>query len=453
MSAPQCVYVLSDIDGFKYKLVMDGDVQLLTTAKVKRYMHNATGLSPQHQQLSFNGREMQEGECGSDVGLTDGAVLRLRHVNAIHQVSPSSNSKNINTSNKLANRSLSLSTTGFQGGQNIMKPVSSTSLPVSTSIPALSPSHSSSTNNRHDDRNVRGDNVESVPVVARNRGRLTESVCRDLELENSRLRERLLETERQLANACSDWQLQEEVTQLRATVGRLREEQRGAEQAAAAQWRAKEEELVRELDRLREERRRLRREHSFFEEEQRALVRGLEAQLRAQRKELVEQEALLQQQQQQEQEELNKQRVTKYTVAEMVQRSLTQLARELNIDSLKLDDNDTCVVPLDDGLNMLITLDTATERVFMYATIANTLPSCNEQRLQLYELLLEGALLGREMAGGGVGVCTQNNLIIMDICVDVAHADEYALASVARPFMASVKHWVNMVKSSFSQEC
>ncbi|KEG12288.1 hypothetical protein DQ04_01831060 [Trypanosoma grayi] len=432
----KCVYVLSDIDGFKYKLVMEGDVHLLTTTKVKRYLQHATGLSPQHQELSFKGRIMQDGECGGDIGLTDGAMLRLQHVHASQRASSSAGAGG----SRPSSRSMSASTVSHQGKATVAK----TFVPISPMAGSSTPLQSG----RHRDAHGFNGELAGPPRADTSfsrRDTRTEREYRELELENARLEERLLEAERELANARSDWRLQEEVEQLKCTIAQLESEKAGAARAAEEKWQVKQAELVKELDIMREERRRLRREQAFFEQEQRALVHALEGQIRTQQKELVEQETRLEKQR----EEL---RCANKTVSETVQCSLEKLSQELNISPLKLDDNDTCVVPLSDGANILITLDPATERMFMYATIANTLPSSAEVRLRLFETLLEGSLLGRDMAGGGVGICTLNNLIIMDICVDVAHADEYALASVVRPFMAAAQHWMEVIKNLTSQQ-
>ncbi|RNF05581.1 uncharacterized protein Tco025E_07754 [Trypanosoma conorhini] len=428
----QCVYVLSDIDGFKYKLVMEGDVRLLTTTKAKRYLQNATGLGPQHQELSFEGRILQDDECGGDVGLVDGAVLQLRRANTGAAAAGGGDGGGGRV-NRPQSRSRSEGSAARRGGSSVVDA-------FSYDFPSAGMPTPLQCSRRRDDLKD-GENSKSPPPKFKNYGgKHMDYEYRRLELENARLESCLVQLERRLANATSDWRLQEEIDELKSTIAQLLQEKEAAKQSAEENWRAKEDELVKEIDLLREERRKLRREQTSFENEQGALGRSLEGQIRSQQKRLLEQEALLAQQSQQR-------HPGAMSLAEKVECSLNQLSLELNIPQLHLDDNDTCVVPLGDEASILITLDSATERLFMYAVIANSLPSNTEDRLQLFEMLLEGALLGREMAGGGVGVCSRNNLIIMHVCVEIGHVNEYALASVTRPFMTSVQQWLETVKA------
>ncbi|KAF5224291.1 hypothetical protein ECC02_002547 [Trypanosoma cruzi] len=429
----RCVYVLSDIDGFKYRLVMEGDVRLLTTSKLKRYLQNATGLSAQQQELSFRGRVMQDGECGGDVGLVDGAVLQLRHVKGMRRT----NSGDGRRVKRLPSSSMSMGGVAHRGRSSVVDAASCAS-PTAGLLTPLQGSHP------RDGQNGGEAFTSPPPREMSYRSKRMGREAHALEIENARLEERLLEMERRLANASSDWRLQEEIEQLKGIIAQLLREKEAAGRSAEEKWRAKEEELVKELDLMREERRRLHREQTLFEEEQRALVRSLEEQVRSQQQRLLEQGTTITQQTRQRQPAMN--------VAEKVEKSLKQLSLELNIPQLHLDDNDTCVLPLGDGTNILVTLDTITERLFMYAVIANSLPSNAGERLELFEMLLEGALLGRDMATGGVGVCLRNDLIIMNVCVDIVHADEYALASIARPFMESVQHWSEAVKKMMPEK-
>ena len=58
-------------------MVMQGDVGLLPVAKIKRYLHQATGVAPQSQRLTFDGRDLADSASGSDFGLYNGAVIFL----------------------------------------------------------------------------------------------------------------------------------------------------------------------------------------------------------------------------------------------------------------------------------------------------------------------------------------------------------------------------------------
>ena len=109
---------------------------------------------------------------------------------------------------------------------------------------------------------------------------------------------------------------------------------------------------------------------------------------------------------------------------------------------LQLDpENDTCVVPLSDTLNMLVTLDRETEHLYLYVALLDKLPASPVQRMRLYEMLLQGALLGKDMAGGGAGLSTESNLILMSISADLRHNGALALAAAAPSFVKSAQLW------------
>ena len=78
---------------------------------------------------------------------------------------------------------------------------------------------------------------------------------------------------------------------------------------------------------------------------------------------------------------------------------LMHLAEVLETPPLTLDHNNTCVIDFGARCAILLTYDLATERLFSYSTLLTTLPTDPVAKLALYEFLLEGALLGRDMAG------------------------------------------------------
>ena len=78
MSESHNIIVVDSRDGKKYKMVLKGgDLSLLTIGKVKRYLHQATGIEVLRIVISFNGRVVNDGTTGSEVGLYDGAVMHF----------------------------------------------------------------------------------------------------------------------------------------------------------------------------------------------------------------------------------------------------------------------------------------------------------------------------------------------------------------------------------------
>lgn len=62
-------------------------------------------------------------------------------------------------------------------------------------------------------------------------------------------------------------------------------------------------------------------------------------------------------------------------------------------------------------------------------------------RLKLYEKLLEGSMLGGQMAGGGVGVAVKEELVLIHCVVDMAYAAPSLLRAFAPLFVDTVEKW------------
>lgn len=299
--------------------------------------------------------------------------------------------------------------------------------------------------------------------------------CRDMEgkvaalsLENVRLREQLQVVARQAAVAQTDWRQEEEIARLKAALAAAKRGIAEADVAASQRWRVKEEELVRELDLLRVERRRLQEDASGQEMKLQDLLHSLEGEIRNLQYELHDRDDALQSarlslasvQAQLEEEKgvrrsppPHEQRRCGQSSGDTVPRldSLDTLAEEAlshlsyflaTPAPLQLEPaNDTCIVPVSATLNVLITLDRETEHLYLYATLLSALPTAPMMRMRLYEMLLQGALLGKDMAGGGVGLSTESDLILMSTSADLRHGGALALAAAAPAFVESAAAW------------
>ena len=70
------------------------------------------------------------------------------------------------------------------------------------------------------------------------------------------------------------------------------------------------------------------------------------------------------------------------------------------------------------------------------------LPRDDKTKLRLYERLLEGSMLGGQMAGGGVGVAVKEELIFLIHCtIDMEHAVSSALRAFAPLYVETVEKW------------
>ncbi len=69
------------------------------------------------------------------------------------------------------------------------------------------------------------------------------------------------------------------------------------------------------------------------------------------------------------------------------------------------------------------------------------LPKDDATKLKLYEKLLEGSMLGGQMAGGGVGVAVKEELILMHCVIDMAYAIPSLLRAFAPLYVETIEKW------------
>ena len=129
--------------------------------------------------------------------------------------------------------------------------------------------------------------------------------------------------------------------------------------------------------------------------------------------------------------------------------SLAEFGRDIGVgDQLDFDENLTCVVGLEQRYTILLAYDAKTERLYVYSTLLSYLPDDAGTQLRLYEALLEGALLGREMCGGGVGLSLKNKLLLLSTSIDLRHSDPHALKDVVPGFVDCLVRWRQAVKET-----
>jgi hypothetical protein len=126
---------------------------------------------------------------------------------------------------------------------------------------------------------------------------------------------------------------------------------------------------------------------------------------------------------------------------ENAKENLKEFGKELGLEGLEFDENNTCILGIDDEYSLHLTYEPNSKRLYLYSPLLDGLPKDDKLRLRLYEKLLEGALLGGQMAGGGVGVAVNEELILVHATIDMEHALSSALRSYAPIFVEMVEKW------------
>ncbi len=107
---------------------------------------------------------------------------------------------------------------------------------------------------------------------------------------------------------------------------------------------------------------------------------------------------------------------------ENAKENLAEFGKELGLEGLEFDENNTCILGIDDEFSMHLTYEPNSDRLYLYSPLLDGLPKDNKICQGLYERLLEGSMLGGQMAGGGVGVAVKEELILMHCTIDMEHA-------------------------------
>ena len=133
--------------------------------------------------------------------------------------------------------------------------------------------------------------------------------------------------------------------------------------------------------------------------------------------------------------------------------NLKEFGKELNLEGLDFDENRTCILGIDNTFSLHITYEPNSDRLYLYSPLLDGLPKDDKIRLRLYERLLEGSMLGGQMAGGGVGVAVKEELILMHCVIDMGlGVDAAALRRFAPLFVETVEKWREIITKIIAGE-
>lgn len=126
---------------------------------------------------------------------------------------------------------------------------------------------------------------------------------------------------------------------------------------------------------------------------------------------------------------------------ENAKENLKEFGKELGLEGLEFDENNTCILGIDDEFSLHLTYEPNSKRLYLYSPLLDGLPRDQKTLLRLYERLLEGSLLGGQMAGGGVGVAVKEELVLIHCTLDMEHAPSNALRAFAPLYVETVEKW------------
>ena len=121
--------------------------------------------------------------------------------------------------------------------------------------------------------------------------------------------------------------------------------------------------------------------------------------------------------------------------------NLKEFGKELGLEGLEFDENNTCILGIDDEFSLHLTYEPNSKRLYLYSPLIDGLPHDDKVKLRLYERLLEGSMLGGQMAGGSVGVASKEELILIHCTIDMEHAVSSALRAFAPLYVETVEKW------------
>ncbi len=126
---------------------------------------------------------------------------------------------------------------------------------------------------------------------------------------------------------------------------------------------------------------------------------------------------------------------------ENAKENLKEFGKELGLEGLTYDENNTCILGIDDEFSMHLTYEPNSDRLYVYSPLLDGLPKDEKILLKLYAKLLEGSMLGGQMAGGGVGLAIKEELILMHCVIDMAYAATTLLRAFAPLYVETVEKW------------
>jgi len=113
---------------------------------------------------------------------------------------------------------------------------------------------------------------------------------------------------------------------------------------------------------------------------------------------------------------------------------------------LLFNEKNSCSLKIDNDFPIHLTFLWEKSTLFAYSPLAEELPQNPQLKHRLYERLLKGGHKGKELAGGGVGIILEGELILYHIELDLTDAPASTLKRASIPYVETVKYWRQQIK-------
>ena len=128
-----------------------------------------------------------------------------------------------------------------------------------------------------------------------------------------------------------------------------------------------------------------------------------------------------------------------FSIDKLARQNLTEVGREVGLE-LEFDKDNMCALETDNGL-LFIRAYISTQRLVIFTPLFDDFPESRELKLKLYQTLLEGAMLGEQMAGGSVGIDSESKLCLMHASLDLSQVSPDSLKLFLPKFIDCMKTW------------
>jgi len=125
--------------------------------------------------------------------------------------------------------------------------------------------------------------------------------------------------------------------------------------------------------------------------------------------------------------------------------NLEVFAQDLEMEGIAFDDNNNVILGIDDEFSLHLTYQPDRSLLYLYSPLLDEKIDDVNVSNALYQRLLEGAILGKDFLGGGVGV-DASGLILAHCSLDMKTADSHTLKSFAPKFVSIVEVWRKVIR-------